>query len=262
MGVSIIDDGWLLPFVLIILGFFVGTYGSLIGVGGALVLVPALLFLYPDANPLAITAVSLTVVLINALGGTWAYARQKRIDYKNGLIFAAGTIPGVFLGILTLQYISRDIFSVIFGLAMVAIAAAIFFRAEPANKASAQNGSYNCNRPLGFALSVGAGFFAGLLGIGGGIIHVPVLVYVMCFPTHIATATSHFILVFTAAAGSLLHLGQGNFGAHWDMIFWLASGVVVGSQVGARLSQRLQGSTLIRLLAIALALTGIRLVFM
>ena len=260
MGESIIDGGWLLPFVLVALGLLVGAYGTLIGVGGALVLVPILLFLYPDAGPLAITAVSLVIVLVNALGGTAAYARQKRIDYRNGLLFAAGTIPGVILGIATLGLISRPTFSLIFGLVMVAIAAVLSFRAEPANAIRAADGSYSCNRPLGFGLSAMAGYLAGLLGIGGGIIHVPVMVYIMCFPTHVATATSVFILVFTAAAGSLFHLGQGSFGSDWAIIVWLAAGVVIGSQVGARLSRKLRGTALIRLLALALVVTGIRLV--
>ncbi len=260
MGESIIDGGWLLPFILVALGLLVGAYGTLIGVGGALVLVPALLFLYPDANPLTLTAISLAVVLLNALGATFAYARQKRIDYRNGLIFAAGTIPGVILGIATLEHISRPTFALIFGLVMVAIAIVLSLRAEPANAARASDGSYRCNRPLGFGLSLGAGYLAGLLGIGGGIIHVPVMVYIMCFPTHVATATSSFILIFTAAAGGLFHLGQGNYGSDWSIIFWLAAGVIVGSQIGARLSKRLHGSVLIRLLALALVVTGLRLV--
>ena len=101
---------------------------------------------------------------------------------------------------------------------------------------------------------------AGLLGIGGGIIHVPVMVYIMCFPTHVATATSHFILIFTGATGTLTHLGQGSFGSDWAIVLWLAIGVVIGSQLGARLSKRLHGRVLIRLLAVALAITGLRLI--
>jgi uncharacterized membrane protein YfcA len=143
---------------------------------------------------------------------------------------------------------------------MVAIASALSLRAAPVSAIQSIDGAYRCNRPLGFTLSLGAGYLAGLLGIGGGIIHVPVMVYIMCFPTHIATATSSFILIFTAAAGSLFHLGAGNIGADWGIIPWLALGVIGGSQLGARLSQRVKGRVIIRLLAIALALTGIRLV--
>jgi uncharacterized membrane protein YfcA len=260
MGESILDGGWLLSVLLIGLGLLVGAYGTLIGVGGALVLVPVLLFLYPDASPLVITGVSLAIVLVNAIGATFAYARQRRADYRNGLVFAVGTVPGVLLGIFTLQFISRPSFTLVFGLAMVLISAFLIFRGEPATKAESLNGSYHCNRPLGFSISIGAGYLAGLLGIGGGIIHVPIMVYIMCFPTHVATATSSFILVFTGITGTLTHLSQGSYGSDWAVILWLAAGVVVGSQLGARLSKRLHGRTLIRLLAAALALTGLRLI--
>ncbi len=260
MGESILSIGWLLSVVLIGLGLLVGAYGTLIGVGGALVLVPLMLLLYPDATPQAITAISLVIVLVNSIGGTIAYARQKRIDYRNGLIFSLGTIPGVLLGIWTLQFLSRDLFSLIFGIVMVVISSFLVFRGEPTRVATSVDGSYRCNRPLGFVLSLGAGYLAGLLGIGGGIIHVPVMVYIMCFPTHVATATSHFILIFTGATGTLTHLGQGSFGSDWAIVLWLAIGVVIGSQLGARLSKRLHGRVLIRLLAVALAITGLRLV--
>ncbi|APV44876.1 hypothetical protein Dform_01555 [Dehalogenimonas formicexedens] len=260
MGESLINSGWILPVLLVMVGLLVGTYGTLIGVGGALVLVPLLLVLYPQATPQAITAVSLLIVLVNSIGGSIAYARQKRIDYRTGIIFALGTVPGVLLGIWTLNYVSRNLFALIFGLVMIVISAFLVVRSEPSRTAGLVNGNYDCNRPLGFTLSLGAGYLAGLLGIGGGIIHVPVMVYIMCFPTHIATATSHFILIFTGATGTLTHLSQGSFGSNWLVIVWLAVGVVAGSQLGARLSKRIHGKVIIRLLAVALAITGLRLV--
>lgn len=259
MGESILDGGGLLPFVLAALGLLVGAYGTLIGVGGALVLVPALLFLYPDADPLVITAVSLAVVLINSLGAAYAYGRQKRVDYKTGLLFAAGTLPGLLLGIWTLHQVSRPSFSLIFGLVMLLISAVLILKPHPESLPPDAGGHRRYNRPLGFSLSAAAGYLAGLLGIGGGVIHVPVMTHILRFPAHVATATSSFILVFTALAGSLVHLGAGRYGDNWSVIIWLAAGVIFGSQVGARLSRRLHGSVLIRLLAIALALTGLRL---
>lgn len=259
MGESLIDGGWLLPVALIAIGILVGTYGTLIGVGGALILVPALFWLYPDASPQIITGISLVIVLVNALGGTYAYARQRRIDYRNGAYFALATIPGVILGVMTLQFIPRTTFALIFGLVLMAVAAFISLRSEP-RYATEGDGNYRRRLAAGVTLSLGVGYLAGLLGIGGGIIHVPVLVYIMCFPAHIATATSIFILVFTALAGSLTHLFQGSYGQDWSIILLLAVGVMAGSQLGARLSRRLHGKVLIRLLAIALVVTGLRLV--
>ena len=83
---------------LILLGVVVGAYGTMIGAGGGFVLVPLLIILYPDLSPEAVTSISLAVVLLNALSGSVAYARQRRIDYKAGAIFATATVPGAAVG--------------------------------------------------------------------------------------------------------------------------------------------------------------------
>ena len=70
----------------------------MIGAGGGFILVPILLLVYPSENTELITSTSLAVVFFNALSGTWAYSRMKRVDYKSGIIFAIATIPGAILG--------------------------------------------------------------------------------------------------------------------------------------------------------------------
>src|SRR4030043_433739 len=110
---------WLIP-----LGFVIGAYGTLIGAGGGFVLMPLLLLLYPGENPEVITGISLAVVFFNALSGSVAYAKMKRIDYRSGLLFSLATIPGAILGALTTPYIPRRSFNMIFGLFL--IVAAVF----------------------------------------------------------------------------------------------------------------------------------------
>ena len=82
---------WLLP-----LGLLIGAFGTLIGAGGGFILVPILLLMYPHENTELITGISLAVVFFNALSGSWAYSRMKRIDYKSGIIFSLATIPGPY----------------------------------------------------------------------------------------------------------------------------------------------------------------------
>ena len=106
---------WLLP-----LGLFIGAFGTLVGAGGGFILVPILLLVYPTEDPELITGTSLAVVFFNALSGSWAYSRMKRIDYKSGSIFAAATIPGAILGAVTTTYIPRHAFDIIFGITMIA----------------------------------------------------------------------------------------------------------------------------------------------
>jgi len=98
-----------------------------------------------------------------------------------------------------------------------------------------------------------------VLGIGGGIIHVPILVTLLNFPVHRATATSHFILAILTLAATGVHLAAGNFaGFEWVTIY-LGAGVVVGAQLGARLSRRVGGKWIIRGLSAALIAVGIRI---
>ena len=97
------------------------------------------------------------------------------------------------------------------------------------------------------------------MGIGGGIIHVPVLGYFLHFPVHIATATSHFILAIMAFTGTVVHIFTGTFAHGVHRAIALAIGVVVGAQLGAHFSQKIHGTWIMRSLALALGLVGIRI---
>jgi hypothetical protein len=111
---------------------------------------------------------------------------------------------------------------------------------------------------MGLSLSIG--LFSSLVGIGGGLIHVPLLIYVFGFPAHVATATSHFVLVFTALAGVAEHVLDGTFPRWLPRILLLAAGVIGGAQLGALLSRRVSGPWIVVGLAIALGLVGVRLI--
>ncbi len=103
------------------------------------------------------------------------------------------------------------------------------------------------------------GYFSSFLGIGGGIIHVPALVWFLHFPVHIATATSHFILAIMALAGTLVHVWTGALAHGWQETLGLGLGVLLGAQLGAYFSNRVKGAWIIRSLAFALGLVGIRI---
>jgi uncharacterized membrane protein YfcA len=264
---------WLIP-----LGFVIGAYGTLIGAGGGFVLMPLLLLLYPDQSPEIITSISLAVVFFNALSGSWAYARIKRVDYKSGLLFAIASIPGAILGALSTAYIPRRLFNAVFGVLMIAASVILLLYPSRAKETIGNRRSYHIARSLvekdgsvhtfsynprvGVGLSFFVGYISSLLGIGGGIIHVPLLVHLLNFPVHIATATSHFILAIMALTGTVVHIVTGSFSHGVRRTITLAVGVLLGAQVGALLSNRVQGSWIIRGLAIALGFVGIRILIM
>ncbi|MGI8902068.1 MAG: sulfite exporter TauE/SafE family protein [Solirubrobacteraceae bacterium] len=258
-----------------LLGFGVGAFGTLVGAGGGFILTPVLLLLYPHSTPALITAISLVVVFFNAGSGTAAYSRQRRVDYRSGLVFAACTLPGSVLGVLVAQKVSRPGFDVVMGGALIVLAAWLLSGHKHATEGDRGVGRpraitdregtthrYSANVRLGGVLSIGVGFLSSFLGIGGGVVHVPLLVGVLGFPTHIATATSHFVLAFMAIVATLTHVLAGTFhhGAGLQRAAALSIGVVVGAQLGAHFSKRIDGRLIQQLLGGGLLLLGARLV--
>src|SRR5262245_8683574 len=124
---------WLLP-----LGVLIGAFGTLIGAGGGFILMPILLLVYPRDKTELITAISLAVVFFNALSGSFAYARMKRVDYKSGIAFSIATIPGAILGALATAYIPRRIFDLMFGVLMI-IAAFMLWLSSEEKQSTMQN---------------------------------------------------------------------------------------------------------------------------
>lgn len=259
---------------LALLGFAVGVFGTLVGAGGGFILTPVLLLLYPRSTPALLTAISLIVVFFNASSGTLAYARQRRVDFRSGIVFALCTLPGSVLGVLVANRVSRPGFDVVMGVALSALAVWLLRGPRPSS-AHPRPGQprrlvdregkpyeYTADVRLGALLSVGVGFFSSFLGIGGGVVHVPLLVSLLGFPTHIATATSHFVLAIMSLVATLVHVLSGTFhhGAGLRRAAALSVGVVVGAQLGALLSQRLSGRLIQRLLAAGLVLLGGRLI--
>jgi uncharacterized membrane protein YfcA len=265
-------------FGLISLGFGIGAYGTLIGAGGGFLLMPLLLFIYPKDHQSTLTAISLAVVFFNSLSGTAAYARLKRIDYKSGLMFAAATIPGAICGVIINASIPRKGFEAIFSIFLISLALFLFIRPKSDTKSTreARRSSphsmtrvlksldgmtfeYRFYPLLGLAIFFFLGFIATFLGIGGGSLIVPTLSYVLNFPVFLATATSQFIVAITTFAATLVHIWQGSFhhGAHRTAA--LGVGVLIGAQVGAYLSNKIKGVWIIRGLALAVALVGIKM---
>ena len=272
---------WLFP-----LGILIGAFGTLIGAGGGFILVPILLLLYPNENTELITSISLAVVFFNALSGSWAYSRMKRVDYKSGIIFAIATIPGAILGAVSTAYVPRYTFDLIFGVLMIVAGVFLWISAKddhahvpvPSNPHPSvkkpvrwtvrdfvdRDGvhyHYEYNPAIGIVLSIFVGFISSLLGVGGGFIHVPALSRLLNFPVHIATATSHFVLAVMALTGTLVHVANGAFAHGIRRTAILAVGVLLGAQIGARLSNRVGGRWIIRGLALALVFVGIRLIW-
>lgn len=244
------------------LGLLVGAYGTLVGAGGGSVLVPVLLVLLPEESPATITSISLAVVFFNAYSGTIAYMRMGRIDYRAGSVFTIASLPGAVLGTLLVHEMPRTLFDPLFGVLLLALGGFLFASPLGAAVAGGEHDRQPLRAPelrLGSIGSAYIGVVASLLGIGGGIIHVPFLIRGLGMPPHTATATSHFVLTFVALTATVTHVLLGEFDRGLAQTMYLAVGVMMGAPLGAALSARLHGSLIVRLLALALCLVGVRL---
>ena len=259
---------------LALLGVGVGAFGTIVGAGGGFILTPILLLLYPHESASTLTAISLTAVFFNAASGSAAYAHQRRIDYRSGLVFAAAALPGSVAGALLVGAVPRSVFDLLTAVVLFFLAGWLMLGEPGSGHTPAGHlarrlltdrygTSYDYAVPVrrGAAFSAVVGFVSSFLGIGGGVIHVPLLVRVLGFPTHIATATSHFVLAIIAGGGVVTHIAAGSFshGHGVRRAVALSIGVVVGAQLGARLSLRASGRLVEQLLAIALLALAIRL---
>ena len=120
--------------------------------------------------------------------------------------------------------------------------------------------NFTFNRSLGVGASAGVGFISSIFGIGGGVIHVPLMVYLLGFPVHVATATSHFVLACSAAFGVISHVWLGH--VIWTPAICISIGAAIGAQIGAALSKKTKSKVILVLLALAMFGLGLRLIWM
>ncbi|HLB28436.1 MAG TPA: sulfite exporter TauE/SafE family protein [Dehalococcoidales bacterium] len=262
---------WLL---LAAIGLAVGVFSTLIGAGGGFLLVPILLFLYPEASPSTITAITLTVAFLNALSGSIAYSRLKRIDFRSGILFSLASAPGAVIGTAVNTMLSRNVFQIVFGASLIIVAAYLMVRPQRLKKgpvisagrttrtiidSSGNIFSYSFSLPIGMAISFIVGLISGLLGIGGGIMEVPAMTQFLAFPAHVATATSQFLVTLTSFAAVIARMVSAPIVEGFRRAAVLSVGAIIGAQFGARLSHNVSGTFIVRLLAGTLALVAIRL---
>ena len=252
-----------------LLGLGVGTFGTLVGIGGGLICVPIfILFLSQGtAHPFfqtaaQITGTSLVIVMANALSGTLAYIRQKRVYFKAAIPFALATLPGAFFGSYIVDKFNQPMLNFYFGIFLLFMASMMYInsRRKPPVDVDQLPAGFTYNNWVGIISSFGVGFLSSIFGIGGGVIHVPLMIYLLGFPVHMATATSHFVLACSSAFGVVSHFLL-------DHIIWLPAicislGAAIGAQIGAKISKKTKSKVILALLSLAMFALGCRLILM
>jgi len=258
--------------ILALIAVLVGMIAAMTGVGGGFLIVPVLNLVFGLPVHQAV-GTSLVTIIFTALFSTFAYARQKRIDYKLGLIFTIGTVPGAILGAYTTKFLTERVLAAVFGLSLMLIALRMMgiwkISSIKSLKASTKwrrrlidsKGvifEYSANMKPGTALSFLGGLASGLLGIGGGVVMVPVMNLVVGFPIHLAVATSMLIMIFTSISGAVTHLALGNVQIEYAV--YLIVGVIAGTQLGAAIANRMKEKALTRIFGLAIILIGLRMI--
>jgi len=258
--------------VLALLAVLVGMIAAMTGVGGGFLIVPVLNLVFGLPVHQAV-GTSLVTIIFTALFSTFAYARQKRVDYKLGLIFTIGTVPGAVLGAYTTIFLTERLLSAVFGVSLMLVASRMMgiWKISSTRSATASTGwrrrlidskgvvfEYSANMKPGIALSFLGGFTSGLLGVGGGVVMVPVLSLAVGFPMHLAVAASMFIMIFTSISGAFTHLTFGNVQPEYAA--YLVLGTIAGTQLGAAIANRLREKILARLFGFIMILIGLRMV--
>lgn len=240
----------------IALGIGTGIIGALLGLGGGVVIVPFLVFVAHFEPQMAI-GTSMLVVLLNSLSGAIGYIRQKLACTDAAIKFSLATIPGAFLGSYAAVYLQGKVFYGVFGIFFLGLAANMY-------RKSCIKGENNgvdkvpeqYNWVLGVICSIFVGFLASILGIGGGVIHVPFMIYVLRFPLKVAIATSTCILAVSAISGAASHAYLG----HIELVVGIAIGIgaAIGAQIGVSLAKKLNSNLLMKGTSFLVAFTGIK----
>ena len=234
-----------LALVIFAAGAVSGSLGALLGLGGGVFLVPFLNLVLGFPFTVA-AAISLTTVIATSSSVSAGRAGQQLINMKLGMLLEVATAAGSFLGGITAQLIAQSILQKLFGFVAALVALIMLTRLRRRNvildpsvdpgvlggrfyeRESGGMVAYRVKRlPVAIAASFVAGNVSSLLGIGGGIIKVPVLNAWCGVPLRAAAATSAFMIGVTATAGATIYYGRGQLEPA------LAAAAVLGVQFGS-----------------------------
>jgi uncharacterized membrane protein YfcA len=247
-------------FYFLFIGAGAGILGTLIGVGGGFVLTPLFLFLFPELSPSRLTALSLIAVFANSLSGSLGYALRRRVHWQSVIVFSLAGVPGILLGVQLLSFVPRAIFEQFFALFLVVMGAFILWRSFHSGSNAPADPFWNRRASvLGAFVSFFVGILSSLLGIGGGIIYVPLMSMVLGYPVHIAIGCSTAILALTSLTAVADHVYRGNLTPLETFVPYLVVGLVAGAQAGAHISKKVSSRALLVLLSLVILVVSFRL---
>lgn len=270
-------------FLLLGLGGIVGVLSGMFGVGGGFLITPLLFFV--GIPPAVAVATSANQIVASSISGVLAHFRRKTVDLKMGGVLLIGGLIGAWIGVYVftvlkamgqvdlLVRLSYVLFLGVIGALMFVESLGALRRARKSARPAPKRRSRGWMDALPFKmrfrtsgiylsvippLLVGllVGILAAIMGVGGGFIMVPAMIYLLGMPTKVVVGTSLFQIIFVTAATTLLH-AVTSYTVDMALAVLLLVGGVIGAQVGTQIGMKLKAEQLRILLAIlVLAVCG------
>ena len=275
-------------FVLLAMGAAVGFLSGMFGVGGGFLITPLLIFY--NIPPAIAVATGANQVIASSFSGALAHMKRGTLDFKLGTVLLGGGIVGSTVGIYVFTLLRSlgqlDLFisllyvvmlGTVGGLMLVESVNALRRARDGAAPTLKKPGQHNWIHRLPLkmrfrasklfvsvipviGLGAGIGFLSSIMGVGGGFIMVPALIYLLKVPTNVVVGTSLFQIIFVAAYTTIVHAST-NYTVDVVLAFLLMIGGVAGAQYGVKAGQRLRGEQLRALLALLVLAVALRLAF-
>ncbi|HQZ97972.1 MAG TPA: sulfite exporter TauE/SafE family protein [Pyrinomonadaceae bacterium] len=227
----------------LILSAVIGLSLGLIGGGGSILTVPILVYLL-GVGPHEAVGMSLAVVGATSILGSYLHWRRDNVDLSSGLLFGLSGIVGAFIGSPLTKLVSAEVLLLIFGLLMFVVAISMIWRRNHA----ISDKPHKAHPFQGIFAGLGVGVLTGFLGVGGGFLIVPALVFFGGLDMKKAIGTSLFVIFLNCAAGLIGHMSQSVF--DWTITIEVMALAVGGAFVGTMLSHRIPAARLQSMFAV------------
>ncbi len=263
-------------YLLLGLGGLVGILSGMFGVGGGFLMTPLLFFI--GIPPAVAVATEANQIVASSFSGVLAHFRRKTVDLKMGTVLLIGGLIGAGLGILLFNYLKSlgqvDLLVKLFYVVFLGIVGGLmFFESLNAIRRTRKSGGEVPKRrqrnwvhtlpfkmrfrtsglyisvipPIGVGILVG--ILAAIMGVGGGFIMVPAMIYILGMPTKVVVGTSLFQIIFVTAFTTMLH-ATTNFTVDIVLAVLLLVGGVIGAQIGTKIGLKMKAEQLRILLAL------------
>ncbi|MCJ7473424.1 MAG: sulfite exporter TauE/SafE family protein [Actinobacteria bacterium] len=222
--------------IFILIGIIGGTVSGLMGIGGGTVIIPLLLYL-SGIDIKAATAISMVHIVFASISGTIFNYYQKTIIFKYSLYFGLSSMVFSFIGAYLTKYIPDLTIKIMYLAALTVSFVMLLLRSRiTSHKAEPSKKDLYKIIPIGAV----AGFMAGILGIGGGFLFVPALLFFMGLPMNIATGTSLGAIIFTSIPG----LAGKILSVDFNILFGVIVGIggIGGARLGTYLKRKINPS--------------------